>query len=192
MNWGQIKAAVREYAHRADISDTLLNTFLALAEQRMYYGEANTPKLRCAAMRATAVMYDGAQPGGYLEAIKIHQIGSPERPLNFLPLALMPAACNAFSWDGQNMVLSDDVSFPLEMTYYRRLPALMDDADSNWVSENAPSIYITAIGVEVGDWMRDSDYVVSQAAKYASACGSLTSSERASAISGSTLRIRGR
>ena len=44
MNWGAIKAAVAAYTHRTDL-DALMPTFLALAEQRIYYGESNSPKV---------------------------------------------------------------------------------------------------------------------------------------------------
>lgn len=62
MNYGQLKQAVRDYAHR-DISDAQLGTFLALAEQRIYRGESNTPALRIAAQHArTSLAMARARP----------------------------------------------------------------------------------------------------------------------------------
>ena len=192
MNWGQIKDAVRSYAHRTDITDALMSTFVELAEQRIYMGEQNTPKLRCDAMLCKAQMYYGTRPSDFLEAKKIYPLDCPDKPLNFAPNGLMPGACNSFSWEGQELVLSKDQAFPVEMLFYSRFMPLVNDDDCNWLSDHAPAIYLSAIGVEVGDWMRDPEFAASQASKYTSSCASLVSSDRASAISGSPLTIRRR
>ena len=39
-------------------------------------------------------------PAGFLEAIKIAESGSPDRPLEYRPLDKMPHERRAFSWDG--------------------------------------------------------------------------------------------
>ena len=190
MNWGEIKSAVREYTHRSDVSDALMAVFLEIAEQRIYHGELNTPKLRCAAMVKTAVLVNGNRPTGFLEAVKIYPSGSPNLPLHYTTLASMPEQREKYSWDGETLVLSDDQAFPVDMIYHGKFDPLVSDGDSNWLSANAPAIYITAIGVEVGDWMRDPAFAQSQAAKYTSACNSLTSSDKAASMSGSPLVIR--
>lgn len=190
MNWGQIKDAVRSYTHRSDITDALMTTFLELAEQRINFGESNTPKLRCEAMVCVATMYVGTQPSGFLEAKKIYPMGKPDEPINYVPIGSLPKACNAYSWQGQELVLSDDLAFPVEVVYYSRFPSLVADTDCNWLTDNAPSIYLSAIGVEAGDWMRDPAFAASQAGKYTSACGSLVSSDKAASISGSPLVMR--
>lgn len=192
MNWGEIKAAVRSYTHRSDIDDALMALFLPLAEQRIYFGEANTPRLRCSAMLHSVPMYFGTPPSGFLEAVKIHPLDKPDEPLDYVPLDQIPEECNAFSWQGQELVLSRDQAFPVEMVHYCKLSSLINDEDCNWLSDFAPSIYITAIGVEAGDWMRDPEFASAQAAKYTSACASLVSSDKASQISGSPLTIRRR
>ena len=78
MNWGELKAAVAVYAHRDDLT-ALLPTFLALAEQRIYMGELNSPKVRVAAMRQFVTLANGTRPAGFLEAIKVAEAGSPDR-----------------------------------------------------------------------------------------------------------------
>lgn len=190
MNWGQIKQTIREYTHRSDLSDELLAAFLELAHQRIHFGESNTPKLRHSSMVHKATLYFNTQPSDYLEAIKVFPQGEPDRPVEYVPLASMPKATNAFSWAGQSLVLSDELAFPVEIVYYARLADLVADTDCNWLTDNAPSVYITAIGVEVGDWMKDQAFASAQAAKYASACASLMSSDRAASISGSPLVMR--
>ena len=190
MNWGDIKEAVRSYAHRSDITNELMATFLELANQRIHYGESNTPKLRCDAMLCKATMYYGTQPADYLEAVKIYPVNKPGEPLKFAPIGLLGRACESYSWAGQTLVLSEDQAFPVEMLYYASLPSLAADTDCNWMTDHAPSIYLSAIGVEVGDWMRDPAFAGAQASNSTSACASLVSSDKAASISGSPLVIR--
>ena len=189
MNWGELKAAVAAYSHRADIAP-LLATFLPLAEARIYTGEANAPKLRCAAMRQFATLADGTRPAGFLEAIKITPTGQPSQPLTFRPLANMPCERNAFTWDGQTLVLSRDQAFPVDLTYYAHLVTPVDDADTNWLMENHPGVYLSALLVEVARWSVDEALGAREAANYASAVNALNSAEKAAAFSGSKLSTR--
>lgn len=189
MNWGQIKAAVAAYTHRTDL-DALMPTFLALAEQRIYYGEMNTPKVRCAAMRQFATLANGTRPAGFLEAIKVAESGSPDKPLEYRPIERMPQECRAYTWDGSTLVLSQDQGFPVDLTYYAKLTTPISDGDSNWIMDNTPAIYLAAMLVEAHRWAADDVSAAREASNYASAVNSLVSQEKAAAISGSSLRMK--
>ena len=189
MNGGELKAAVAAYAHRADIAP-LMATFLPLAEARIYTGEANAPKLRCAAMRQAATLADGTRPAGFLEAIKITPNGKPSEPLTYRPLANMPCERNAFTWDGNTLVLSHDQAFPVDLTYYARLATPVDDTDTNWLMTSHPGVYLSALLVEVARWSVDEALGAREAASYASAVNALNSAEKAAAFSGSLLTMK--
>lgn len=189
MNWGELKAAVAAYAHRADIAP-LMATFLPLAEARIYTGEANAPKLRCAAMRQAATLADGTRPAGFLEAIKITPTGKPSQPLAYRPLAHMPQECHAFSWDGAALVLSREQAFPVDLTYYARLATPVDDTDTNWLMTNHPGVYLSALLVEVARWSVDEALGAREAASYTSAVNALNSVEKAAAFSGSPMTMK--
>ena len=191
MNWGELKTAVAAYTHRSDIT-ALMPTFLELAEQRIYYGEANSPKVRCAAMRQSTTLANGARPAGFLEAIKVAAAGSPEKFLEYRPLERMPQEWSAYTWDGDTLVLSDDQAFPVDLTYYAKLATPTLDADENWLMANAPSIYLASMLVEVHRWAADDASAAREASNYASAVGALVSQDKSAAISGSALRIRAR
>lgn len=191
MNWGEIKAAVIELSHRDDLT-ALLPVFLKLAEQRIYYGELNAPKVRCAAMRQFATLANGTQPTGYLEAIKVAPSGKPEWPLTYRPMEQMPDAWGSFSWDGQTLVLSTEQAFPIDLTYYAKLATPVADADENWLMANAPNIYIASLLVEVGRRGMDDELAAREANNYASSVNALTSYEKAAALSGSRLVMKGR
>ena len=189
MNYGELKAAVSAYAHRADLAP-LLATFMPLAEARIYTGEANAPKLRCAAMRQAATLVDGTRPAGFLEAIKITPTGHPARPLGYRPITHMPHECHAFSWDGATLVLSSDQAFPVDLTYYARLATPVDDTDTNWLMTSHPGVYLSALLVEVARWSVDEALGAREAASYASAVNALNSAEKAAAFSGSLLTMK--
>lgn len=189
MNWGELKAAVAAYTHRSDIT-ALMPMFLELAEQRIYYGEANSPKLRCAAMRQSATLANGARPVGFLEAIKVAEAGSPEKFLEYRPLERMPQEWNAYTWDGATLVLSQDQGFPVDLKYYAKLTTPVADSDSNWLLDNTPAIYLASMLVEVHRWAKDDATAAREAANYASAVNALTSQEKAAAMSGSSLRMK--
>lgn len=189
MNWGELKAAVAAYTHRSDIT-ALMPTFLELAEQRIYYGEANSPKVRCAAMRQSTTLANGTRPAGFLEAIKVAEAGSPEKFLEYRPLERMPQDVRAYTWDGDTMVLSQDQGFPVDLKFYSKLSTPVADGDSNWLLDNTPAIYLASMLVEVHRWAKDDATAAREAANYSSAVNALTSQEKAAAMSGSSLRTK--
>lgn len=189
MNWGELQAAVAAYTHRSDIT-ALMPTFLELAEQRIYYGEENSPKVRCAAMRQSATLANGARPVGFLEAIKVAEAGSPEKFLEYRPLERMPHDVRAYTWDGDTLVLSQDQGFPVDLKYYAKLTTPVADSDSNWLLDNTPAIYLASMLVEVHRWAKDDATAAREATNYASAVNALTSQEKAAAMSGSSLRTK--
>ena len=191
MNYGDLKAAVAAYAHRTDLA-ALYDTFLALAEERIYTGEANSPKVRAAVMRQTLSLPDGTRPAGFLEAVKVAPDAQPDRPLEYRPMEYMPSPCRAFSWDGATLVLSSDQSFPVDMTFYARLTTPVADSDTNWILTNHPRVYLFALLVEVGMWSKDDALAAQAAANFISAATALNSQERAAETSGSKLIMRSR
>lgn len=189
MNYGELKTAVALYAHRSDLASKF-PTFLALAEERIYTGEANAPKVRVAAMEQYAQMADGVRPAGFLEAIRITEADSPDKHLDYCPMASLGNARRAFSWDGTTLVLSSDQGFPVDMTYYAKLSTPVIDTDTNWLLENHSRVYLSAVLVEVGMYTQNDALAAREAGNYASAVNALNSKERAAQLSGSPLKVR--
>lgn len=189
MNLAQLRTAVSGYAHRNDLA-ALFPTFVELAEQRIYTGEANTPKVRVAAMQQFAQLADGTRPAGFLEAIHITEAGNPDKPLNYCPMAALGNARNAYSWDGETLVLSSDQGFPVDLTYYAKFTTPVADADTNWLLTNHSRLYLSAVLVEVGVWSLDDAMAAREAGNYTSAAAAIQSKERAAQISGSPLKVR--
>lgn len=188
MNYGELKAAVAGYTHRNDMAP-LFDTFRDLSEQRIYYGEQNTPALRIPAMEKESTLASGAQPGGYLEAITLTAVGiGYPYTLDYRPLGGMKYERHAYGWDGANLILSDDAAFPISMRYYAKLPTPVLDADTNWILTEAPNIYLQSMLIEAASWMRDTELQARAGMNYVSACSALQSTLEAARLSGASLR----
>lgn len=188
MNYGQLKAAVSGYLHRND-SDAMLPTWLALTEQRIYWGESNSPALRISAMACQTILTAYELPDNFLAAILVHQYGDEKRRLEFADGDLT-GLYRSYSWNGRRIALSDDQSLPIALHYWARFDPLVDDADTNWLLTNAPNVYLTSMLVEAARWSRDDALGIREAANYASAVSSLHSSDQAARIAGSRLTIK--
>lgn len=189
MNYGQLKAAVAGYLHRSD-GDSMMDSWLALAEARIYYGEQNTPALRIAAMSKTVDLATSAKPDDFLEARLIHVAGDAKKPLDLVSLTDVATACRGYSWDGQTLALSSDQELPVTLTYYAKFAPLVDDADTNELLTMAPNVYLSAMLVDAARWSRDDELGIREAANYASAVNALNSSDKAAKYSGSLLTIK--
>ena len=78
----------------------------------------------------------------------------------------------------------------LQLHYWRRLPALVDDADTNALLTRAPGVYLSAMLVEGGRWARDDELGVREAGNYTSAVTALHSADAAARFSGDVLTMR--
>lgn len=188
MNYGQLKAAVSGYLHRSD-ADALMPVWLELAEQRIYYGEANAPALRIAAMACQTVLTGFDVPADFLAARLLHEYGDESRRLA-LGTGDLRGARRSYAWDGRRLLLSADQSLPIGLQYWARFDPLVNDADTNWLLTNAPNVYLTSMLVEAARWSRDDALGIREAANYASAVGSLHSTDSAAKISGARLVIQ--
>lgn len=189
MNYGELKAAVKGYLHRGDV-DAMLPVWLQLAEARIYGGEINTPPLRIAEMAHTTSMTSATRPADFVAARMIHEDGNPRNTLTLVPLELVESSSMAFAWDGEELKLSPDQSFPVTMHYWKRLPTLSADSDTNALLTRAPGIYLSAMLVEGGRWARDDELGAREAANYASAVNALHSAEASARFSGDVLTMR--
>ena len=187
MNWGQMKAMVASYLHRA-IDPDKWAMYLPLAEARMYFGEATVPPLRLTSMEKLTTLATASQPVDFLEAIKLYS--DPNRPLDLRPLERITREVNAYAWSGQQLVTSPDAALPLQMTYFAKWTTPVADGDTNWLLTNAPAIYLGSLAVEVARWSRDDGLLARESQSYASAAAALTDADKRAKYSGALLRSK--
>jgi len=198
MTWRQIKDAVAAYAHRDNL-EALMPTFLELAEQRIYAGasEGDVPPLRLSSMMTVVNPASSTLPADFLEMKRVSVVMSPtyKKPLDFKPLEnmgeqeLASGSPSFFSLRGNSLVFSPSFSQDVEITYYAKFPALVNDTDSNWLTNNASSVYISAMLVEVGYYTVDPDLTARELSRFASVMNSLQAQDDGNKHSGAQLRI---
>lgn len=198
MTWRQIKDAVAAYSHRDNL-EALMPTFLELAEQRIYAGasEGDVPPLRLSSMMTVVNPASSTLPADFLEMKRVSVVMSPtyKKPLDFKPLEnmgeqeLASGSPSFFSLRGNSLVFSPSFSQDVEITYYAKFPALVNDTDSNWLTNNASSVYISAMLVEVGYYTVDPDLTARELSRFASVMNSLQAQDDGNKHSGAQLRI---
>lgn len=198
MTWRQIKDAVAAYSHRDNL-EALMPTFLELAEQRIYAGasEGDVPPLRLSSMMTVVNPASSTLPADFLEMKRVSVVMSPtyKKPLDFKPLEnmgeqeLASGSPSFFSLRGNSLVFSPSFSQDMEITYYAKFPALVNDTDTNWLTNNASSVYISAMLVEVGYYTVDPDLTARELSRFASVMNSLQAQDDGNKHSGAQLRI---
>lgn len=198
MTWRQIKDAVAAYSHRTDL-ESMMPTFRELAEQRIYTGaaEGNVPPLRLSTMLTVLNPSPANLPSDFLEMKRVSAVMSPtyKKPLDFKPLENMgeretaAGAPSFFSLRGNTLVYSPTFSQDVEIIYYAAFPSLVADSDTNWLSINAPAVYISALLIEVGYYTRDDLLTQREQARFASTMNSLQAQDDGNKHSGAQLRI---
>jgi hypothetical protein len=77
----------------------------------------------------------------------------------------------------------------VEIIYYARFPALVADADTNWLTNNASTAYISAMLIEVGYYLRDNDLAQRELARFASSVNAMQAQDDGNKHSGAQLRM---
>lgn len=78
----------------------------------------------------------------------------------------------------------------LEVVYYQRLPALMNDEDSNWLSEKNPDAYVFGICAEIGAFAKDEIMFASYDGRFKEALANITQEDQVTRWSGPALRVQ--
>jgi len=197
MNWGQIKDAVSAYANRSDLAP-LMPTFLELAEQRIYNGQAeqNIPPLRLSTM-LTTVTYGSSLPSDFLEMKRVAVTMSPtyKKPLDFKPLELMATLeltagdPSFFSMSNNALVFAPSFSQPVEIVYYARFATPVADTDTNWLTNNASLAYVSSLLIEVAHYTKDDELLIRETSRFASQVRAMQAQDEGNKHSGAQLRM---
>lgn len=191
MTLAELKAALCLYTQRSDAASRL-EVLLPVAEQRIYNGEADTPGLRISAMLKTGTTL--ALPADWLAMARVT---AGRGALEFSPYEQFASYANLsgvpslYSIHGGVLSLAPtSVGQTVEYSYYARFPSLdlADPASTNWLTTNAPSVYLNALLVEFARASQDDVLLVKEVGNYKSTVAALMSSDKAAQISGRTLR----
>lgn len=193
MNYGQIKSAVAYYLTRTDVDAVQIKD---LAEQRIYYGESTGPGgIVAPALRVSAMLKTGNSPTLPTDFLSMERVMSDRYRMDYLPWgefgewSQLQGSPRYYSIHaGQVGLAPTGGTDPLAYTYYGKFDPLLDDDDENWLSINAPNIYISSMMIEFARKSRDDALGTREAANYVSAINALMSTDRAAQVSGGMWR----
>jgi hypothetical protein len=78
----------------------------------------------------------------------------------------------------------------LEVVYYQRLPALVDDEDSNWLTESNPDAYVFGLCTEMAAFAKDEPSFQTYDARFKEVLGQITQNDQVTRWSGPALRVQ--
>lgn len=158
MNYGQLRAAVTDWLHRADL-DTSAITFVQLAESRLKRELRLNRLTASATLTILAGQSSVALPTDYLQGRSV--VGTLEWDFKSPDiLAQMAAAASTeyvYSIYGGNLVVPyvPAANVTVKVIYYQALVALANDSDTNWILTEHPGVYLWAALSEASTYTVD-------------------------------------
>lgn len=197
-NYSTLKSAIADWLNRQDLTSQI-ETFIQLAESDM-----NT-RLRTREMivraQATSDEEYVALPTDWLEGINIQLVGG-KSPLRFVTMdeADIIVARQEFTnvtfysiMDSAIELVpapSDDVD--IEMVYYKKIPSLSDEDNTNWLLTKAPDVYLYGALAHAAPFIMDDQRMPMFSQLYLARTESLNDESKIAAHSGSPLVARTR
>ena len=91
---------------------------------------------------------------------------------------------------GQIQVAPPTDNEVLEIVYYQRLPALMNEEDSNWLTEKNPDAYVFGLCTEIGAFAKDEATFMAFDGRFKEALFNVTQEDQTTRWSGPALRVQ--
>lgn len=213
--YASLGTAIAEWLIRTGDTDiaTRFDDFLALHEQRMYYGSEAVPGLGipgCEPLRiremetssaSFALAATVAQPTGFLELIEA-TLNSPLRPLDIVTEGVIDSyrdqtasGPRLIAMSGTNFRVWPDPgsSYTATLRYFAKLTTPSAQA-ANWILTNAPGVYLNGCLLEAAIYTGDPDAAKLYLGLYTSSVTALNQrrNRELAAASNVRMRIRGR
>ena len=197
-NYATLKTAVADWLNRDDLT-SVIPSFIALAEADI------NRALRDYRMekRSTALVDTqySALPADWMETIRIQISGDPSRIELVSDAAISDMRYSrsdragkpthyAHTAGGLELFPTPDDEYTIEIVYYGRVPALSDDATTNWLLTAAPDVYLYGALTQSAPYLKDDQRAGVWGALYQNAIASLNSASEQTRHSGTGLRLR--
>jgi hypothetical protein len=198
-NYGGLTAAIAAWLQRDGDTDIAnrADDFIALCEQRMYYGSDEVPgvlppmeAIRIPEMYQTnasfALVQSGPQPTGLLELVEAMlnlNASGPPAPLKIVEESILDSQSPFITGQPRMIALSGNnfrmwpdpgtSSFTAVLRYYAALATPSGTNATNWILTNAPGVYLNGCLLEAALFTGDLDSARSYGALYSAAAGAL-------------------
>lgn len=199
-NYGELKSTIADFLNRSDLT-SVIPTFIDFAEAEFN----RNLRVRQMVLRAEAQIDArfSAVPADFIEAKDLVIVTTnPVQPLEFITQQEMAQERNTtytaastpkyFSVVGGQFefVPTPDQQYSLEMSYFAKIDALSDDADTNWLLTDYPDIYLYTSLMHSAPYLKDDERIGVWAQLAAKAREELISRDASSSFNGSTPRIK--
>ena len=197
-NYSTLQAAIADYLNRADLTSQIQN-FIQFAE-----ADLNT-RLRCREQIVRAEATSSAEfvqlPADWLEAINLHIVGG-QQPLRYITLDEADIVNKEQIYTGPHyyslmngaieIVPEPAEDIDIEMIYYAKIPALSDQATTNWLLTKAPDVYLYGALTHAAPFLMDDQRIPVFGQIYLARVQALQDESQKSLHSGSPLIARTR
>ena len=192
----------------ADIADRVPE-FFALARTRIFYGCAEpgyeSEPLRIRFMEADADLTIDIRavdlPDGYLQQRRLYINSTPVICPDFLgpsdfrerfPFASITGTPRYFTVEGEKLIFAPtpDAEYQAKLLYYQIPDALVDDADADWLTQNAPNVYLFGALAEFAMFDGDEAMASAYAKRLAGAVNSLIFADQKDRWSAAKMAVR--
>lgn len=199
-NYGELKSTIADFLNRSDLT-SVIPTFIDFAEAEFN----RNLRVRQMVLRAEAQIDArfSAVPADFIEAKDLVIVTTnPVTPLEFITQQEMAQERNTtytaastpkyFSVVGSQFefVPTPDQQYSLEMSYFAKIDALSDDADTNWLLTDYPDIYLYTSLMHSAPYLKDDERIGVWSQLAAKAREELIARDASSSFNGSTPRIK--
>ena len=195
-----LQAAVFDWLNRPDLSGSVVNEFIGLAEERI----ARDVRVRQMMATETLLTVAGQEfvglPDRWLEGVSL-RIVNPQQRLDYMtPEELRGSYVSTYSGlprnytvEGSRLVFGPIPSqeYSVQAVFYRRFEPL-ETTGTNDLIVLAPSLYLFASLSEALPYLADEQRAGLWEAKYAAAVAKVNATEASAASAGTSMRIRAR
>jgi hypothetical protein len=162
-----LQSAVADWAARADLSPRMAD-YITMAESR-FNRELRVRQMETEAT-VTMTAGTGTLPTDFLAMKRVTYQGDPVRELYYQTPAYLQDAYPdttasdpvVYTLEGLSIKVRPITSTSVKVLYWQKIPALADDATTNWLLTAHPDLYLAATLAEVAQWEPD----IPDAARY--------------------------
>lgn len=193
--YSDLKTSIASWLHRSDLTNVIPDS-ITLTEADF------NRRIRVAQMEVRAsASFDEAYenlPTDFLEMREIKVNSSPARSLQYMTPQQMTEfypTLNSGTPEFYTLVdstirLNKTPSSEVEMAYYVRIPALTDDAPTNWMLTNHPDVYLYGSLAAMEPFIENDDRLTMWKSLYEKALSDVDDADKRARWSGATLQMR--
>jgi len=199
--YSELQSTVADFLNREDLT-AIIPTFISLAEAD-FNRTIRHRKMLC---RATADLDEHftALPTEFIEATNVQLNTDPVRPMEYVtPEYADDLRAGAYAGAGEPVfftIVGDtlesvpvpDTLYTIELTYYKRIPALSDSNTTNWLLTYHPDIYLYSSLAQAAPYLKEDERLPMWVEWKKQLVADLNAQSDRGEASGSVLKIRTR